>query len=392
MNSDPSIDSKKISKLDKTLLEPPERVYFHFNMANILMSDRLEATRKRISPHNRSFLVQVYQWLHGNKAFARMAQIFTIGCIGSFLFHDIAEEELFRNLYMCLCYVNCSMSTLFWASNRVEAEQVLVELKNIARALEKWSKSEQLTKLIHASNRAKLVVDSYHMNAAVFVVYFVVYPALSQSLALSIRLLPSTGIWFWGLHSLQGVIMTVSCVAATALLSYHVEVTICLSTLLANLSRNFQTVKRGDHLNELIQKHQELLDTSHKFRVLFAGWTFIQVSAMLILLISNTFICIRGSRDPGIVMVIPVCLVFVYVFCFFGESLIVASEKVNWCVYKSNWLQAGPAFRRKLVMVIARSQTPETLDAGLLGVLNLPTFTKILRIWFKFVQALLNLL
>jgi len=319
--------------------------------------------------------------------------LFAIVCTVSTLFGNINEEEIiFRNFFMILCYVNLASNILFWHNNRSKSEKILSDMTELAVVLEKWSNNPQQQRLIMISNKAKFMVNYYHFLEVSVILFFSVYPAMSKTLGVTLSILPNTELCFWVLFGIETPLVVVGCVASYDLYAYHLQTTLCLYGLLKNISEHFLTVDNSDHLNQLIQKHGALLDITSGLRILCSKWCFLQISVLLTVLIINTFTCIRGTRDPGILLVIPLCLVFACTFCFLGESWVIASEEIGLSVYRQNWLKASPDFRRKLVMVIARCQTPEFLDAGLIGSLSLPTFTKILRLWFKFVQALINLL
>jgi len=358
------------------------------------MSERLEEARKVLDPAQKSRLVRIYQALHGNIAFATLQNIYTvIAIVATYLGKDsIDNDEVFRNAYIIIAYMTTNSSIRFWGSHRKEAEQVVGEMRSISQVLEEWSTKAELDKLTKASNKAKLLADAYHLNACTIIVFYAINTSVTHTLSLSIPILPDTELVFWVLEVFEMIVLIVMLTANAAMLVYHLRVSICMAGLLENISEQFLSVKNVEHLNKLIEKHCHLCDTASRLRSLCSRWTVIQLSTLLLLLTGNTFNFIQGTKDFGSISAIPMALIFIYVFCVFGESIIVASGRIGECAYRCNWLDAGADFRRKVVLVILRSQTPLCLDAGLIGDLSLATFEKIVKTWYKFLQALFSLM
>ena len=356
------------------------------------MSESLKAKIRQISPENASTAIQIYHRMHGTNTSNAFLAVLAVGGLYSVAFGNLEEEETFRNIFLCLAYVNFIFNVQFWLHNRTEAIGVLSQMIDIARVLEQWSNARQSKRLMKLSNIAKSFADGYNAVAVVGVSLYTALPVMTKKHGVTISIIPDSEFWFWIVYIVEEAYLLSGCVAVYAMYTYQVQTTVCLYGLLENMSKHFLTAENNHRLNDLISRHQQVLDACSKFRVLTSRWAFIQTSAILIMVIMNTFSVIRGSRDPGAIMTIPLCMNFLFLFCAFGETLVSASEEIGWSAYRSDWLKANPDFRRKLVLVIERSQTPALLDAGLVGTLTLPTFTKILRIWFKYVQALVNLM
>ena len=356
------------------------------------MSIRLEATRRLISPDASHLAIRLFHVLHGNKYLAGVEYLFIVLCVASSIYCNIHEDEMLKNLFMCVAYIIMGEGVRFWANNRLEAAAILSELIIIAQHVENSSDQDQLSKLMKISNAAQFMFNAYYGSVVVMLVQFLVFPLVKRSLGITIPVLPENDFFFWLLFTVESTFLVVGCVAACGVLTFHLQTTLCMAGLFINISKHFLYIHCDQELNALIKYHIDLLVVSAKFRVLCSHWTFIQSSMMLFALSINTFACIRGTRNPGIIMTIPTCLTFMGVFCFFGESLRTSSQKIGQSVYKSRWERTNGQARRKLSFVICRSQVPAYLDARLIGTLSVHTFAKILRLWYNFVQGLLNVL
>ncbi|XP_058796035.1 odorant receptor 9a-like isoform X2 [Phymastichus coffea] len=144
-------------------------------------------------------------------------------------------------------------------------------------------------------------------------------------------------------------------------------------------------------VTDLIGKHQKEIRTARKLAALFTGSSFQQ------LLVSCAIICIIGFKiiitldQGGFQVLVYVAFMFVallqiFLYCRPGDELITQSTAVGYAVYQSRWYALDVPTKRKVNMMILRSQRPLKMTAGSFYVLSLPNFTKILKTSMSFLS------
>ena len=76
-------------------------------------------------------------------------------------------------------------------------------------------------------------------------------------------------------------------------------------------------------------------------------------------------------------------IIEIFLPCYYGSSVLEKSKSLTTDIYKSNWIQQNPKFKKSLMILVERTFRPiATFVAGLFG-LNLTTFISVdIRIEF----------
>ncbi|XP_076279847.1 odorant receptor 10-like isoform X3 [Lasioglossum baleicum] len=145
-----------------------------------------------------------------------------------------------------------------------------------------------------------------------------------------------------------------------------------------------------------ISRQQEIISFVEKIEELY---TYIALSQLL----SSTFItCCVGyllvislGAENGLPMIIK-CIVFYYVicleafiYCFVGEFLDIKSKTIATTAFDILWYNLHPDVSRQLVLLILRAQKGLPLTFGKFSMMNLESFTGIMKASASYVSVLL---
>lgn len=70
-------------------------------------------------------------------------------------------------------------------------------------------------------------------------------------------------------------------------------------------------------------------------------------------------------------------LVEIILYCWFGNEIILKSENICFSVYSSDWYRNSVEYKKKMLMIMTRTQVPIRLYAGNLFTLSLVTFAAV---------------
>ncbi|XP_072946479.1 odorant receptor 67c-like [Epargyreus clarus] len=139
---------------------------------------------------------------------------------------------------------------------------------------------------------------------------------------------------------------------------------------------------------EAVKLHQELIRLVNQIEMLYTK------SNLWNILSSSLLICLSGFNitfidDKVVVLSFATFLILslsqIFLLCFFGDILSTSSNEVYQAVYNCKWYETDQSFKRSVLIVMIRAQTPCKLTAMNFVDLNLPAFTTILsRSWSYF--------
>ena len=258
-----------------------------------------------------------------------------------------------------------------------------------AEALEKQVNINQMRKMMIIARLCKKVYLFY--TAEVVVDVFMVTALWSASSGLKLSFLSADSFWFQCIHLVELFAISMAIISGVSLIAFHVELCLCLTCMFDMLRELFHDVSTRESVNESIRIHQLLLTASELLRRAFTvPWFFFLINNLSVIIVS-TYILIDLSFHVGFIIIIVSFFVVLCRACVLGERLSKSSSNIGSSVYHSDWVYKMSGLRGDLSLVILRSQKPALFTAGLFGKLNLAKVTTILNIWYKFVQALLNI-
>ncbi|EDW04519.1 GH12556, partial [Drosophila grimshawi] len=137
--------------------------------------------------------------------------------------------------------------------------------------------------------------------------------------------------------------------------------------------------------------HERLLLLSDQLNEVFG------VPLLMNLLISSFVICFVGFQmtvGVPIDLLIKLFLFLIsslceaYLICHHGQLIADASFGISAAAYNQNWYYADVRYRRSLILIIARSQSPVYLKATVFMKITRGTMTDLLQLSYKFFALL----
>jgi len=359
-------------------------------MAQQKISERLR-TSLVIVRTQPSLGVKIWQYLNGGNWFTVYLFIFLFFAFTWSAANSGTPLELrVLNTFAAAAMLLMGGCVYFWTANRPRTEKLVYDLISVAETLEALSTVKQTRRMYKASKKTKVFVQMFYLVVFGAQVVYISFPLISGTNMGNIPTVDSYTFGFW----ITYVLVTYCFVTGTAVssfLSYNAQMCLCLVSLLQTLKEQIRDVQVDGALVCLITIHQDLLKVAINFRNLCLRAFFVLMSSFTILLIANTSILITLSKDPGIMVMVAQNMGIIYCLCAFGEQIQRFSAEISEGAYEGAWIYQSLSFRRSVMFVIARCQTPCYLKAALIGKLEFRLFMTAIKLWYRFVQALLNL-
>ncbi|XP_032669856.1 odorant receptor 4-like isoform X2 [Odontomachus brunneus] len=149
-------------------------------------------------------------------------------------------------------------------------------------------------------------------------------------------------------------------------------------------------------LNQIIKKHQKIINFSKSIENLYTQIAFLQFASNMIMICSLGFLIVTAIGSPNAVEQIMRSLLFytitnleAFIFCFAGEYLSNKSKLIGIAAYNTEWYDLKPKDGRILLFIILRSQKQLTLTAGKITELSLQSFASIMNASGTYLSVLL---
>nr|QXO35951.1 olfactory receptor Or8 [Anopheles melas] len=140
-----------------------------------------------------------------------------------------------------------------------------------------------------------------------------------------------------------------------------------------------------------VRIHQAVIELCNELEHMFSP------SLLVNFLSSSVIICLVGFQaTAGItpadlfkfVLFLVSSLVQVFLLCYYGNKLIVASSQIPYSAFEGNWIGASVSYQRSLLFVMLRSTTMQKLTALKFSVVSLASYSKILSTSFSYFTLL----
>lgn len=189
-----------------------------------------------------------------------------------------------------------------------------------------------------------------------------------------------TVIWFYWFYlsifvSISGADLTLY--ALVTLISIHAD-GICIQ--LKNIIKVPES-QRDKEMKTLLQSHVDLIICTEKLHDIFSTSLFLQFFG------SSAILCLAGYQSinsEDYENTVKYAMIFVSIFgqvflaCFYGSKIIVASEKINKAVYDSEWNEMkNKKVKHAMMFMILRTQKPCVLRAGKFATVSLKVFLSV---------------
>ncbi|XP_057666239.1 odorant receptor 46a-like [Diorhabda carinulata] len=157
--------------------------------------------------------------------------------------------------------------------------------------------------------------------------------------------------------------------------------------------------KREDIINqkliECIEHHRAIIDFADNVTGLFTMcmfWQFV-VSGFVFCatFFEMTMVPVISVRFFSMVLYQYCMLLEIFPICYFGNEVIVESDRLTNSAYHSDWINYSFQVRKNLIFFMTRSQRLLKLYAGGFFTMSLDTFIKILKSSWSFVAVLIQI-
>ncbi|XP_056644738.1 uncharacterized protein LOC130450387 [Diorhabda sublineata] len=147
-------------------------------------------------------------------------------------------------------------------------------------------------------------------------------------------------------------------------------------------------------LAECVVHHKCILEFKDEFQALFSnsilGQFIVSVIIICITMFEMTLIPIGSLQFFSMVLYQYCMLLEIFLWCYYGNEVIMKSRKLTESAYKSDWVSCGEEYKKKIIFIILRTQKEINIQAGMIFTLSLSTFVKILKSSWSYFAVLLN--
>lgn len=146
-----------------------------------------------------------------------------------------------------------------------------------------------------------------------------------------------------------------------------------------------------DHMKRCVTLHDRLihfkdqLNESYGYIILLElmfSTLYFCLSAFNMIFVGNRFVMVKG------LLTLSNYLAELFIFCMYGSMVEDAHMGLLRASYSTSWYTQSVRFRRSLMMVMSRTQTPLQLTVGKVFIANLPLFLSVLKVSYSGVNAL----
>jgi len=331
------------------------------------------------------------QLLYGTTSLAMLSLVIGSASLVWTLSHDISRQSISLSLLFSVTFVGLCQPILFFSKARDEIAALSGEAATTAAGIERYCTERQLRRMTTITWFTRVFFMAYFVVASGVVITYGLLPLYRAKLAPELPFLPENSAFFWALYFLQTSIFTAGPLSVSSMICYHFEMSLCISFMFRLTAEHFQAASCPRDVESAIGNHQRLLETSRLFVNLFALSWFNLFALTTAVLIISTCVMITVSFEVILLLMLFTAGAALFMLCFWGELVTLASESVGFSVYNSDWVSGLFHLRKELALVILKSNRPVCVVAGFFGSLGMPKFYTAGKTWYKFVQAVLNL-
>ncbi|KAK9309029.1 hypothetical protein QLX08_001212 [Tetragonisca angustula] len=147
-------------------------------------------------------------------------------------------------------------------------------------------------------------------------------------------------------------------------------------------------------LEDLVEHHLEIYEFAETVNGVFQYMIFLQFS------ISSVVLCLSiyklSTIDPFSMNFVwsgsYLCcmLMQVYLYCWFGNEMMLKSKKVSDAIYEMDWMTLPADLMKDLLLVLVRTKRPVKMTSGHVVVLSVDSFTTIMKMTYSSYNLLSN--
>nr|CAH7768516.1 unnamed protein product [Callosobruchus chinensis] len=134
-------------------------------------------------------------------------------------------------------------------------------------------------------------------------------------------------------------------------------------------------------LLECVESHRCILEFAKEFSVLFTisilGQFVVSVIIICTTMFEMTLVPFMSLKFVSLVLYQYCMLMEIFILCYFGNEVIIESNRLTNFAYQSDWLIGSSEFRKNLLFFMIRSQRTLKLYAGGFFTLSLDTFVRV---------------
>ncbi|XP_045473947.1 odorant receptor Or1-like isoform X2 [Harmonia axyridis] len=151
----------------------------------------------------------------------------------------------------------------------------------------------------------------------------------------------------------------------------------------------------NEKLLQCASHYNDIIEFSKGIQHLLSTAVFIQIggSSVVICMMcySLTLVDLYSVTGISFTVYIASMLVQIFVYCFFGNDLIVESNGITEAIYMSDWYTYDSSSKKILILIMERAKKPLVQSAGNVSVLSLQLFVMVLKHAYSLMAVLQSL-
>ncbi|XP_055853181.1 odorant receptor 7a-like [Episyrphus balteatus] len=163
----------------------------------------------------------------------------------------------------------------------------------------------------------------------------------------------------------------------------------CLAKRIANIGYDNGQMTSQQNYCELIRcvnDHRNILDYFSYLSPVISATIFIQfIVTAFVLCITALCFCMFDDLSFKVTSFCYLTSILIEVFpcCYLLSEIMEASTNLTTAVYSCNWMEQDLKFRKAIIIFMQHTQKPNTINAGNMIPISLPTFMDLIRVSFS---------
>ncbi|XP_062553252.1 odorant receptor Or2-like [Armigeres subalbatus] len=342
--------------------------------------------------------------------FMRYLSVIPIATMTVMMFIDLYRtsdvREVIINAYFAVLYFNAVLRALTLIYKREKYESFLDKIAIIYEEINSTS-NEHIKKIVERFTKRARLISVSNLAVGVFIsACYVVYPLFTSQRRLPYGAhIPGMNLLDSPLYEILFVIQAVLTYPACCMYIPYASFFASASLFglvqiksLENRLKNFKQHVSGKSLKEkrlqleaIISDHQRVIHYVSELNGLVTYICMVELLSFGMMLSAVLFLLIIIDNFAQIVIVISyICMILEQIFIFYwhANEVRVASMEIGKAAFSGSWIEFDHASKKKLLMIILRSQRPLQIYIGNAYPMTLEMFQSLLNACYSYVTLL----